>query len=289
MTENVQPQQKSVSVGDIELSYFEWGQKRHACPTLLFAHATGFHARCWDQIIAQLGNVHAIAVDQRGHGRSGKSGEISWAQYGRDMTRFVQTLNLTDIVAVGHSLGGHVMAQTAVAQGQRFVSLLLVDPVIVAPKIYAMSMDFDGEHPVTKRKNNFDSVEEMVLRFAQREPYSLWDPRVLHDYCQYGLLPTENGFQLACPPRVEGLIYMSGTSYDIYDQLATINQPVTILRARQENGDEPTFDLAASPTYSKLVDSFALGEDHYLPELSHFIPMQRPDLLVAYISKLLAA
>jgi hypothetical protein len=39
-------------VNGIELAYFEWGravQGRDA--TLLLAHATGFHARVWDQMI----------------------------------------------------------------------------------------------------------------------------------------------------------------------------------------------------------------------------------------------
>ena len=60
-----------VAVRGIELAYFEWGVR--VGPTVLMLHATGFHARCWDGVIRKLGaSMHVIAVDQRGHGKSGK-------------------------------------------------------------------------------------------------------------------------------------------------------------------------------------------------------------------------
>jgi pimeloyl-ACP methyl ester carboxylesterase len=283
------PIQKQQSIGDIDLAYFEWGQAEAGKPTLLFIHATGFHARCWDQVIAQLGDVHAIAVDQRGHGRSGKAGDINWPQFGNDMKAFVRALDLKQIIGIGHSIGGHVMSQTAADQGERFLSLLLVDPVIMPPKIYAMDLDLGDEHPVSRRKRHFDSVDEMLNRFESREPYSLWDKQVLHDFCEYGLLPDGDGFTLACPPEVEAQIYLRSMNHDIYDLLPTITQPVLVLRAKQENGDEPTFDLGASPTYSRLAEHYPNAEDHHFPDLTHFIPMQRPAMVADYIKKLLAA
>jgi hypothetical protein len=42
-------------------------------------------------------------------------------------------------------------------------------------------------------------------------------------------------------------------------------------------------DFAASPTWPKLAAQFARGRDVYLPELTHFIPMQAPDLVARYI------
>ena len=43
------------------------------------------------------------------------------------------------------------------------------------------------------------------------------------------------------------------------------------------------FDLAASPTAPDLASRFAHGRDIVLPEASHFIPMEEPELVAEEI------
>jgi hypothetical protein len=47
------------------------------------------------------------------------------------------------------------------------------------------------------------------------------------------------------------------------------------------------FDLAASPTAIDLASKFTRGRDMVLPESSHYIPMERPDAVIAEIRRLL--
>ena len=69
---------------------FEWGDADPAQPTVVLAHATGFHARCWDRVIAHLDpSRHVIAIDQRGHGRSAKVPPFNWESFGGDLAGFV--------------------------------------------------------------------------------------------------------------------------------------------------------------------------------------------------------
>ena len=61
--------------GDIE-HCFRWGDT--VGRTLLLVHATGFHARCWDQVIAHLpSDWNIVSVDMRGHGDPEKRGLTS--------------------------------------------------------------------------------------------------------------------------------------------------------------------------------------------------------------------
>src|SRR6516164_7072931 len=77
-------------------------------PTILFAHATGFHARCWNQIIARIPDCRCVAFDMRAHGLSFKPGPpYHWRQFGRDSAALVRQLSLRGAVGVGHSMGGH--------------------------------------------------------------------------------------------------------------------------------------------------------------------------------------
>ena len=43
-------------------------------------------------------------------------------------------------------------------------------------------------------------------------------------------------------------------------------------------------DFSQSPTWEGLADAFPRGRDVYRPELTHFIPMQRPELVAAAIA-----
>jgi pimeloyl-ACP methyl ester carboxylesterase len=75
----------------VELAYFEWRRElRGREAPILMVHATGFHARVWDQVIRHLGERHVISVDQRGHGRSQKTEITHWKAFGRDLAAFVR-------------------------------------------------------------------------------------------------------------------------------------------------------------------------------------------------------
>ena len=282
-------EQRSIVVRDVELCYFEQGDRTRT--TVLFVHATGFHARCWDQTIACLGDgYHVIAVDMRGHGRSSKVGPYDWGNFGADLADFVAALDLRDVIGVGHSMGGHCIVQATVAHPDRFRRLVLVDPVIVDPAAYeenarAPTYRSAEDHPVSRRRGVWASADEMYRRFEDRHPFSLWRPAVLRDYCNYGLNPLPDGtFTLGCPPIVEASIYLGSAATDILDQIDSVQQPTIVLRAFKRAERDGEMDFAQSPTYAGLAGLFPNGVDVYLPELTHFIPMQAPDLVARHIT-----
>ena len=274
----------------VELVYFEWGQP--AGPTVLMLHATGFHARCWDGVIRELGDgVHVIAVDQRGHGRSTKAPPYDWGAFGADAAAFVEALDLDDIIGVGHSMGGHATVQAAGAHPDRFRSLLLVDPVILDPAAYRIPAPFQSaqDHPVARRRNRWMSPEEMFERFKDRHPFSLWVPEILRDYCRFGLVPQGEGFVLGCPPQVEAAIYTGSAGRDIGGVIGGVTQPVAVLRAMARPASDPRagpMDFARSPTWAGLAAAFPNGRDVHYPQLTHFLPMQAPDLVARHIRDL---
>src|SRR3546814_4784396 len=85
-----------------------------------------------------------------------------------------------------------------------------MDPVFYEGEA-AKAIPDPADHPVARRRNVWTDVEEMRARFADRPPYANWDPRVLADYCTYGLLPAAEGegFELACPPALEASVYQN--------------------------------------------------------------------------------
>ena len=260
-------------------------------------HATGFHARCWDGVIRALGaGVHVIAVDQRGHGRSTKAPPYDWGEYGADAGALVEALDLDDIVGVGHSMGGHAIVQAAGAQMERFRALLLVDPVILDPGAYAMPVSFRcaDDHPVARRRNRWATPQEMFDRFKDRHPFNVWVPEILMDYCRFGVVPDGDDFVLGCPPQVEAAIYAGSSGRDIRSIIERVTDPVVVLRAKARSAgrDRPpgsgTMDFTRSPTWAGLAAAFPNGRDVHYPDVTHFMPMQAPELVARHIRDAIA-
>ena len=272
------------------ISYYEWGPK-NGRPILLL-HATGFHARVWDRTIAHLGEgFRIIAVDLRGHGLSGKTGVIkSWEEPARDVAELIERLKLTHIIAAGHSMGGHVATQLALMFPERFDGLVLLDPVMFRPETYEAdpygAVASVQEHPVARRRNKWANWQELYRRLENQHPYSLWQQSVLEDYCRFGVLPAADGveMELACPPATEASIYIASARVNLLPRLDGVTCPVTILRAKGRDAETSEgFDFAISPTWEGLANAFPRGTDIYLPQLTHFIPMQDPALVASTI------
>ena len=224
-----------------------------------------------------------------GHGRSEKTGPITnWAEPATDIAELVEHLKLGGAVGAGHSMGGHILVQIAAQNPRAFKRLLLIDPVIMAPEMYAGRPFWPPgtEHPVARRRNAWASWQEMFAAFKTRNPYSLWQPKVLEDYCRYGLQSAaKGGFELACPPAVEASIYMGSLGTDIYEAVRKVSAPVTILRAKERvAGPRDQLDFSASPTWPQLASVFQHARDVHLKDLTHFIPMQDPSLVARLIA-----
>ena len=283
----MEPTESFIEIDGVDICFFEWGER--GAPQLLLVHATGFHSRCWDQIVKKLPDgLNVFCVDMRGHGRSEKTGPYSWDRFGTDLLRFCEAVNLCDAVGVGHSMGGYCVTHVAAQNNSHFKQLLLVDPVIMEPSVYKNSerhkFDSVGDHPVARRKAVFKDAQEMYLRYKDRMPYNLWQDAVFKDYCDFGVLPaTAGGVNLACPPHVEASIYMANFESNLHDLIPTISTPTVILRAAPRDAKSEEVNFASSPTWPDLAKQFINGHDVFLPELSHFIPMQDPELTLDFI------
>jgi pimeloyl-ACP methyl ester carboxylesterase len=266
-------------IGD--LAVWEWPG---ADPPILFLHATGFHGRLWDRIVERIPGRRAIAPDLRGHGRSaGAQPPCHWPPFGMDVIGVIDRLGLRGLTGVGHSMGGYLVVQAAAVRPEAFRDLVLVDPTIFAPDYYGKP-PFDVSF-VRRRRNHWNSADEMDHRFFNRQPFHDWQPGILRDYCDYGLLAAGDGFVLACRPEVEASIYECSheAETDLHPLLAAIEHPVTILRA----GKAPrpgVFDLSTSPTTPDLVTRFPNAREILLAGRNHYIPMEAPELVVAAIS-----
>ena len=217
----------------------------------------------------------------RGHGLSDKpEPPYEWARFGDDLVALMRAMGLKAALGVGHSKGGYALVRAAALAPELFSGLLLVDPVILPREAY-LEVRWSGEHFASRRRDAWSSPSEMFEAFCAREPFSRWQERVLRDYCGYGLGPNAAGvgYVLACPPRVEAAVYQAAVGGgDIYDEIARVDVPVRVLRARPR---DPTaaMDMTSSPTAPDLAARCLHCTDGPAPQFSHFIPMEAPGVV----------
>lgn len=288
------PHRFATPAGD--LVWYDWAGEGAGAPTLLLLHATGFHARLWDRVVAALPtSLRVIAPDLRGHGLSYRppGGAGDWEATAAEAAALVESLGTGPLVVAGHSMGGYAAAWMAAHQPGLVSSALLIDPVILAPEVYGQAagalLGDPAAHPVARRRNAWANAEEMIARFAERPPYSGWKGDVLADYCRHGLVPAGEGesFELACPPVIEASCYMGSASRDPHRWLGRIAVPVTVLRGRGGERASP-MDFSVSPTWEGLGTAIPDGRDLLWADHSHFIPMEAPERVAALIAEQLA-
>jgi len=281
-----EPALRFATSNGVQIAAWEWPG---AEPAILFAHATGFHGRAWDEIARPFPERRRIAVEIRGHGRSAKAEPpYAWRDFGRDIVAVAESLGVEGALGVGHSMGGHSTVCAAAFRPATYSRLLLIDPTIFPREAYGGAPP-DASY-IRKRKNAFLSANEMIERYRGRLPFSRWDPQVLRDYCDFGILPSGNEFVLACPPDIEASIYHQSKvpESNIYPEIAAIMQPVTVIRA-----DRPrrpgVFDLSTSPTAENLASYFPNSTDKIFENCTHYIPQEAPARVAEEIALILTS
>ena len=280
-----EPVLRRVPAATLTLAVWEWAGE--GAPVML-VHATGFHARCWDAVVRRLSGLHVFAIDMPCHGASeALEPPFDWTGLAAELGAAIDALGLRSAIGVGHSMGGHTLTLAAASRPEAFRSLLLIDPVMVEPKLAerAWAALRQSEHPVARRRRLWESPGQMIAAFAAREPYSRWDPEVLSDYCRHGLRARAEGdFELACRPEHEAAVYTGSHMRDIYRAIPEVRVPVQVIRARDRRSEDSPWDFSPSPTWERLASLFPSGTDRQLRERSHFIPMEIPSWTAARIA-----
>jgi pimeloyl-ACP methyl ester carboxylesterase len=248
---------------------------------VVFLHANGFNARTYAAALEPLGDrLRILAVDQRGHGRTdlptATAGRTSWYDFRDDLLGLLEAQDLRNVVLAGHSMGGTASLLAQACAPERVKALALFDPVVMPP----MGADFDPraftESPLVqgalRRRAVFPDRESAFSAYRGRGAFRTWPDEMLADYLIDGLRPRPDGqLELACAPEWEASNFRSH-GHDPWAAFAAARAPIRILRAEEGSTtrDGPV-----------LEDLVARGRVRIetVPGTTHFLPMERPDLV----------
>ena len=119
---------RSVVVGELSLSFLEWGTAGR--PTLCFLHGGSAHAHWFDRVAPAFNDrFHVIALDQRGHGESewAKPPAYATENFAADLLGFIDALGLGQVAVIGHSMGGHNAMAFSAWHPDRVQALVIID------------------------------------------------------------------------------------------------------------------------------------------------------------------
>jgi pimeloyl-ACP methyl ester carboxylesterase len=229
---------------------------------VLLVHGVQSAANTWWQIADQLAErgFHVTAPDLRGHGRSPSARHYRIADFIADLGG----LGADWDIAVGHSLGGTLIASALAADSRFARSAVLVEPVFEL------------------REDDFDAiVAGQIAELAHADPAAIeatnpaWHP----EDCRLKALAAA-----ACSPHVNEAVLRENRPWDYSELLAEVQTQVLIL------GGDPALGAMLAPA---LGDTLAGANPNVryeqLPLAGHSLHRDRPELVADAIGGAVAS
>lgn len=257
-------------------------------PHLHFAHATGFSALTYLDLFRRLNDrMNIDAWDMRGHGinRALATDVLygGWETYYRDLCSFLATHH-KPVWLAGHSIGATVSLAAARRYPEKVHGLILCDPVILPLKQRAMlqfakwvgrSQSFGLAKGAKLRRHRFASQDEAWQNFRNKKAFGSWPDQWLRNYVASAFHEASTGIEISCPPDWESLTF-GHTEVSPWRHIEDIGKPIIVLAG--ESGS--TFP---SSEHRRFIDRVKHSEIRVLPGTTHFLPMEKPELVAEVI------
>lgn len=255
-------------------------------PPLLISHATGFHAHCYEPVATRLNTrFRTFGLDHRGHGRTAAPAgwQVDWSRFGDDALAVAEAIAPDGgLVGVGHSMGAAALLMAAHRRPGMFDRLVLFEPIAVPEGAPRIDME---EHPIVvgarRRRRVFASVDDAVQNFGDKLPLAVLTPEVLRAYVEHGFRPVDPddhtaGIELVCSSEIEAGIFISSRDNGVWDLLASITTPTTIVAGfvEEQQPSDRCSEIAA-----RLPDARYAA----IPQMGHLGPLSHPEVFADLI------
>ena len=268
------------------MSVLDFGPRGRAVD-IIFSHANGFNARTYRSILGPLAaDLRILALDLRGHGASTLStvieGREGWVQFREDLLALLASETDGPVILAGHSMGGTSSLLAAAAEPGRVRALALFDPVVFGAGVVSPDpVNNPLAEGADRRRATFPDKAAAVAAYTGRGGFRSWSAEQLADYVEAGFRPTPEGeATLTCAPAWEASNFRCH-NYDAYAAFRATRCPIRILRA------EHASTARIEPIETELKASGRVSIET-IPGTSHFLPMERPELVRGVLGELAA-
>ena len=242
-------------------------------PLLMIVHATGLHGRAYAPMANSLLDDFTVwAIDIRGHGASAipDDGDFAWEKLAADLLACVDALEVSEIFAFGHSMGGGALLIAELSRPGLIRGAYLYEP-IVFPREYLIGRTHNPmAEPARRRREIFPTRDAALARYASRPPLNQLRADALHAYVEYGFNDLEDGsVQLACRGESEARTFECDQKITL-ERVEGLEFPLTV-GAGGVGGYPNPADFAPM-----LVETIPNAELIIYESLGHFGPLEAP-------------
>jgi sigma-B regulation protein RsbQ len=157
--------------------------------TLVFVHGAFIDKDYW---LAQIDyfntNYKVVTIDLAGHGRSGKNRD-DWSiqALGEDIVTIINELKLSNIILIGHSLGGDVILEVANKVPNLVIGFVGIDNFKNAGTAMPDEIQSQVEVVINNLKLDFPNTSERFVRQAlvTKSTGSSLSQRIIKDYREF--------------------------------------------------------------------------------------------------------
>ncbi|HIM36654.1 MAG TPA: alpha/beta hydrolase [Dehalococcoidia bacterium] len=278
------PHDEWANLNGLDFHYRDWDGSGQS---VILIHGLASNCHIWDMVAPILARDFAVvAMDQRGHGESAKPDHgYDFDTVGSDLSALINHLGLVDPVLVGHSWGGDVVLELAVACPGLAKGLVFVDGGMINSSARYASLD-DAREQMAPPNFKGWTVEEFSKRVREGQLGSLMTGQIEEIVlANFEVLP--DGTIRARLSR-DNHIRIIEALWDHHppELYPGVTCPVLVMPARQKS-DPATAGLREIRENSVATSTASLpkGEVVWLEDSIHDVPLQRPELVASIIAQ----
>jgi pimeloyl-ACP methyl ester carboxylesterase len=276
------PKDQRITVNGLDFHYRDWGGSGQS---LVLLHGLASTCHIWDLVAPILADDYAVvALDQRGHGESAKPDEgYHFASVARDLLGFIQGMGLEGAIIVGHSWGGDVALEFAVAYPSVARGLCFVDGGMIEPSARYSSLAETREQMAPPVLSGMTVAQflERIRNGNQARMLTPWVEEailanfaVLDDNTIRPQLSRENHMRI-----IEAL--WEHHPPQLYPR---VECPVLLLPARQRDNPAVMGRLERrEASVAAAAGSMPRSKVVWLEDSVHDVPLQRPELVASVV------
>ena len=266
---------RSVVVGELFLSFLEWGTAGR--PVLCFLHGGSAHAHWFDLVApAFTDRFHVIALDQRGHGESewAKPPAYATENFAADLLGFVDALGFVRVTLIGHSMGGHNAMSFSAWHPDRVRALVIIDSRPMIPTDRLDRLRRRGER--TLRPYPSREAAAQSFRLVPRETNA--DPALLAHMGAAGVVERDGAWVYRFDPASNA----ERRPVDAWTLLDRITAPTLIARGELS----PVLPRDMADKLRSAIRGASLVE---IPASYHHVTLDNPAGFVLELDRFLAS
>jgi len=263
------------------LSYVVQGAEHGTNGAIVLLHEIPAGAFAWADVMPQLASANraVYAIDMLGYGQSDHPWPADTSNWGHAdaLSMLFEQLNLTNIVLVGHGLGGAVAQVLATRLSrERVAALVLIDT-------YCFEYSFAPNWPLSEMKKRQDvdapkqtKVEDLIADLKERLPNGSYNPQRLQSFLSDYIEPWNS--ELGKEVLFQHIrLLIPGYTNSVSTDLKGLGKPVLIIWG--QNDQQVPLKFA-----ERLHREIPEAELVIVPEAGHLILFDAPGAVASALS-----